>query len=415
MDKKIPLLHDKAKEIAEKTLNDCTFIKRTNYFGIEKERSVLLPSGDEKYGSFWIRDCAMMAESGLLPLDVFKSYIEIFSACGQNGNKRIDLENGLVIPPYALADHINYDGGAVYYPGCGDSGNNQGDGTFGIYPPFCDNYFYVIMVGAYIKYGGDRDILDEEYSGILLSERLEKAFEGYNIDKKTLLCCCEEVNFTIDWGFVDTVKKSGKLLMASILRHNAAKALAYIFDSVPEKKEKYLKLSETIKNNIIYTFYDKESGWFYSATGICHQYDVWASAYAVFSGITDNEKTLKALYDAYKNGTATNSGYVRHILKGHDHSDATAWESCIVPRNNYQNGAFWATPTGWYAYALYKYNKDLSLMEDFLAHTAENEKNGAPYEWFDEISGEKSGLNYGTSGVLPYIGIKRIYEEMASE
>lgn len=54
------------KQIAIKTIDDCTFYKKVSYFNIENNEAVLLPSGDEKYISFWIRDCAMMAESKLI-------------------------------------------------------------------------------------------------------------------------------------------------------------------------------------------------------------------------------------------------------------------------------------------------------------------------------------------------------------
>jgi len=72
------------KALAETTIRECTFPKTTHYFGKE-EGNVLLPSGDEKYISFWVRDAAMMAESGLVPNEDLKRYIEIIATCGQNG------------------------------------------------------------------------------------------------------------------------------------------------------------------------------------------------------------------------------------------------------------------------------------------------------------------------------------------
>ena len=76
----------------------------------------------------------------------------------------------------------------------------------------------------------------------------------------------------------------------------------------------------------------------------------------------------------------------------------------------YQNGAYWATPTGWYAYALYKYNGKTDILSDFLAHTKKYADKGAPFEWTDAKTETVSGLNYGTSGVLPYIAAKKIIE-----
>ena len=117
------------------------------------------------------------------------------------------------------------------------------------------------------------------------------------------------------------------------------------------------------------------------------------------------------MYDSYKDKTAVVDGYVRHILTTNDFSSDTAWECTKTPFNTYQNGAYWATPTGWYAYALYLYNKKTEILEDFINHTERYSKDGAPFEWINENSTDYSGLNYGTSGVLPYIGLKKIAKE----
>ena len=204
--------------------------------------------------------------------------------------------------------------------------------------------------------------------------------------------------------------------MASLLRHNAAVVMERISEiNHDREKSKYYKdASLKIKNAVFETFYDDETGWLYSATGVGHQHDVWATAYAVFSGITSNEKTLFALSSAYKNKTAVVDGYVRHILTNEDFSDISAWESTITAHNVYQNGAFWATPTGWYAYALYKYDGSVDILKDFLAHTKKNEERYAPFEWMDESGENVSGLKYGTSGVLPYIAAKRILDNARS-
>ena len=405
---------DELKALAIKTINDCTVKKTTAYFGKETQLNVLLPSGDEKYVSFWVRDAAMMAESGLISNCDLKRYIEIIALKGQNDDKCVLLENGLTVPAYAVADHINYDGCPVFFPGTYNSGQDQGDGTFGSFPPFCDNYYFVLMVDAYLRQSSDYEILDTKYNGLLLLNRLEYAFAGYNIDDESGLCYSDAEKHTVDWGFVDTIKKSGKLLMASLLRYNAACALERVFEHRGDntKQNYYFALAQKIRTNVMDVFYDAETGWFYSATGIGHQHDVWATAYAVFSGITLDERTLSALSNAYADGKAVVDGYVRHILTDEDFSNSSAWESAVSTHNEYQNGAYWATPTGWYAYALYKRNGTVELLEEFLCHTAKNAHRGALFEWMDALGEQVSGLNYGTSGVLPYVGAKRIFEEI---
>ena len=394
------------KALAVKTIADCTLTKTVSYLGKEEQQGILLPSGDEKYYSFWVRDAAMMAQSGLVSDADLKRYVEIIATCGQNGGETLYLENGLTVPPYALADHINYDGKPVFYPGTYASGNDQGDGTYGTFPPFCDNYYFVLMVRAYMQQSGDRAILDREFGGLTLQDRLEKAFTGYNIDEETGLCVSDSTAHTVDWGFVDQVKKSGKLLMASLLRYNAALALEALIPATG-----YTAIAAQIKEQILATFYDDTTGWFYSATGLCHQHDVWATAFAVFSGITENPKTLSVLAKAYEDKTAVVDGYVRHILTDEDFSANTAWESTITPYQTYQNGAYWSTPTGWYAYALYLHSGKITILEDFLRHTETYQTMGAPFEWINADTTNFSGLNYGTSGVLPYMGMGKILQK----
>lgn len=405
---------DELRTLAVKTVTDCTFKKSVSYCGVESDINVLLPSGDEKYRSFWVRDAAMMAESGLVENVDLKRYVEIIATHGQNGASERCLENGLRVPPFAIADHINYDGNPVFFPGTYSSGEDQGKGSFGAFPPFCDNYYFIIMVDAYLLQSEDIDILNTEYSSIVLSKRLEYAFRGYNLDEENLLCVSDDERHTVDWGFVDTVRKSGKLLMASLLRYNAALSMERIFTLISdnERREYYANIAQRIKQRIIDTFYDADTGWFYSATGIGHQHDVWATAYAVFSGITQDPRVLSALCASYEDKTAVLNGYVRHILTNEDFSDSSAWESSLAALNTYQNGAYWATPTGWYAYSLYKYNGSIDILEDFLLHTEKNADRGAPFEWTNEMGDKVSGLNYGTSGVLPYIAAKRILDEL---
>lgn len=393
------------KRLAEKTVRDCTFPKEFMWNKKTEQIDLLLPSGDEKYRSFWVRDCVMMAESGLVAPDLMKRYIEIFASCGQNGEEARLLENGLVIPSFAVADHINYNGKAVYYPGTYNDGDDQGCGRYGFFPPYCDNFYFVLMVSAYLRFGGDVSLLDRIFSGFDLKTRLEKAFSAYGIDEKSGLCTSDEEKYTVDFGFTDSIKKSGFLLFASILRYRAACALEEIFAGVPEKENMYRRHKDTIAQSIRAVFYDESSGWLYSATGIGHQHDVWGTAYAAYLGIVTEEKTLSALKAAYLDKTAFADGQVRHILTTENAREDSAWEVSRGALDTYQNGGYWATATGWYAGALYSYDKTVSLaiFDDFIAHTKKYADAGAPFEWINRDTSDFSGCKYGTSGVLPYI------------
>ena len=405
-------IYDYLLSLAERTLDKCLFTVNTQY--CTRISNVLVPSGDGFYPSFWVRDCVMMAESGLLDDKLMKEYIEIFATHGQNGGKQIELENGLCIPPYACADHINYDGGTVFFPGIYSDSTNQGTGRFGFYPPYDDNFYFILLVFFYIKKTGDVDILEKRYNDMSLLDHIEKAFLCYGIDDATQLVYSNSEKYTVDWGFCDTIKKTGFLLMPSILRANAAIALSEMFKGDSVKKQFYDAVYNTIKVNILMHFYDYHTGWLYSATEIGKQHDVWVTAYAIYSHILPEDleiKTAKVLKDSYLDGSATKCGSIRHILLNENFSNTTAWEDAHGREINiYQNGAYWATPTGWYFYALYKHYPEtaLKLMKDFIEDVEKGKTNGAPYEWFSPEKDKMAGKYYGTSGVLPYTAVKKL-------
>ncbi len=400
------------ENLAKDTIKRCTFTKKTNYFDKETTLDILLPSGDNTYPSFWVRDCVMMAESGLVENSLLKQYIEVFATHGQNGGETLLLENSLSVPPYAIADHINYDAKPVYFPGTYSSGCNQGNGDFGFLPPLGDSYYFIHAVYYYIKQSGEMKILSKIYSGMTLAERIEKAFTAYCIDSETQLCRHDDAeSFPIDWGFADTVTKSGYMLFPSVLRACAARMLAELFSADSEKSSRYSAIYKTITEHIPKIFLN-ERGWLNSATGICRQSDVWGTVFAIYCDILPKEIEkicCDAVMAAYINGSATLHAAVRQILTTEDYGKSMAWEKTNCPYPIYQNGGYWNTATGWYYAALYK--KDPSTAEkfinEFITYTEAENKGKAPYEWFIE-DGRHGATSYGTSGVLPFIGYKKI-------
>lgn len=397
------------RNLAKETVEKCTFQKQCGYLGVQKMRRVFLPSGDEKYRSFWLIDAILVSDCGFMDAALLKECIEIIFSCGQNGEQTVFLENGLSIPPYAIADHINYDGKAVYFPGTLESGTDQGTGQFGYVPPLNNSYLIANLVDNYIKQSGDEAILYQTYNGLSVKQRLEKAFHtSYGVDPETQLCYGEEEKFVIDWTYCDTIRKSGLFLCPSILRANAAKILGRLF---PEEKDHYDGIYEKIRKNISAYFFDESSGWLYSTTGLCHQHDVWGSALAVYSRILDKEveeKVCAAIRKAYLEGTATQNGYVRHILTTENASIDSAWQTG-ERLGYYMNGGYWATPSGWFYYALYQVDREAAgaFLDAFICHTKANRAEGAPYEWCNADIGAIDGKNYGTSGTMLYIGYKK--------
>ena len=399
------------KSLAQKTINDCFIKKETWFKGSLEEQRIFLPAGDEKYKSFWPVDAIFSSRCGLMSSEELKDIIDIIFNFGQNGNQVLKLENGLKVPPYAIADHINFDAKPVYFPGTYSSSANQGDGSYGFLPPLNNLYLVSELVDRYISTSGDSAILNKEYNGTPLKECLENAFNAsYAVDQKTGLCCGNAQNHTVDWTYCDQVKKSGLFLVPSIMRAQAAGILSKFF---PEKKNYYLNLQTKIINAICELLFDSKTGWFYSATEIGHQHDVWGTAYAVYSELFPkdiNQKASEAILRAYKDGTAVSGGYVRHIKTDEEFSENSCWECCFSKYNRYMDGGYWATPSGWFYYALAQTSENSAneFLEEFKKFNQQNLLDGAPYEWFHPETKEREGRKYGTSGTSIYAALKKI-------
>jgi hypothetical protein len=70
-------VYDNLKDIALGTIKRCTHRKQTEHSG---SVNLLQPTGDKGYPSFWVRDCAMIMQSGLVPADNMKNYIRIVAS-----------------------------------------------------------------------------------------------------------------------------------------------------------------------------------------------------------------------------------------------------------------------------------------------------------------------------------------------
>jgi len=255
-------------------------------------------------------------------------------------------------------------------------------------------------------------MLECVFSGMQLRTRMEKAMAGYNLDEATGLCVSSYARHTVSWGFTDTVAMQGRLLFASMLRYRAAECMAELFPG-----NEYTSLQSYLKKEIIAHFYDEKTGWLWSSDGRDRQHDVWGTAYAVYLGILDENRAIKTaitLQNAWNDGIVGVYGYIRHILTTEDAiPEVSAWARCCRDINTYQNGAYWATPLGWYTYAVHRVNPELAetILRDFIAYTQERLNDGAPFEFQSRDGRVVSGCMYGTSGVLPYVAAKRFLKK----
>jgi len=364
----------------------------------------LVTPGRTGYPAFWIRDFSMATDSGLVPTEEIRNHLRLVAQV-QTGQESRKLQSGSTLPPFAIPDHINFDGSPVFFPGTYSPGEDQGGEQWGLRPPFDDHYEFVHLAYILAKQSGSKGFLNEEINGILLKTRLEKAFECPEFDPKTELARTTAATRGVGFGFCDSIVHTGNLLYASLLRLRSARELAEL-----TKIDKYKSIAKTIQSNLK-TFHEEQSGWLLAATEIGKQPDVWGTLYALHLNALDQETAKKArqtIVEAYKQGTIELEGAVRHVPTDRDYSPDSAWEKAYEPKGYYQNGAYWHTPTGWLIECLVHEDKTLAkkTQEAYIKHLKGDRQ--APWECFNPAKNYKQNGGYLTSVALPYATLKTL-------
>ncbi len=225
---------------------------------------LIMPGGRGGYPAFWIRDFAMSLDSGLITPQEMLHHLRLVAQC-QNGPAARKLNHGLVIPPFSIPDHINFNGTAVFYPGTYSSGEDQGGGAYGILPPVDDHYEFVHIAHCLFRATGKADFLEDRIQGITLFDRLIKAFDAPLSDPATGLVTTDDAHRAVGFGFCDTVYLTGDLLFPSLLRFRAAGELAQLCDAIGRSSQaaEYREIRRRISANLIPTFAEREriGGW----------------------------------------------------------------------------------------------------------------------------------------------------------
>ncbi|WP_298652187.1 hypothetical protein [uncultured Proteiniphilum sp.] len=392
-------------------------------FGSNHTGGVLIrPGGRDTYPAFWIRDYAMSIETGFVNKEEQKHML-LLTASTQCDQTWITRSGNGMIPVGAIADHILVETSLpIYYPGTYDyEVQEDNESQYGHFPPYTDQFFFIKMAYLYVKNTSDIKILKKEINHIKLIDRLELAFKVPPVRKGSHLVYTSETFLGVDFGFRDAEKITGDLVFPSIMKYCAANEIAWLFEKLQDKQksERYNDIAVQIKKAIPETFLNMD-GMLCASTGLSKQADVWSTALAVYLNILEDENMLKAcrhLDQAYIDGKLAYKGNIRHIIKGEDYSNTSAWEISKVGINVYQNGAYWGTPTGWVTYAIAKVNTEhaMQLIKEFIDDLRENDyrkgtEYGAPYECIYP-PGYLRGPVYLTTVTCPYIVLKAMREE----
>jgi len=381
-------------------------------YGPNNTGGVLIrPGGRDCYPAFWIRDYAMSLECGFINNDEQKHML-LLTASTQCDQSWI-TPAGSMVPYGAIADHIRIDDSMpIYFPGT-YSYSDQGNKTFGMFPPYDDQYYFIHMAYNYISATSDYKILQQEINSVTLIDRLKSAYNVPPSRSDNQIVYTTDDYRGVDFGFRDAIVITGDLCFTSILKYRASIEMAELFEMTGDKKKAvhYRAVAGKIKAAIPELFQDKR-GMLHSSTGKSSQADVWSTGLAVYLKILEGnsmEKACSFLADAYKKGYLAWYGNIRHILTIDDFSETTAWEVSLADKNTYQNGAYWGTPAGWICYAIAKADLVLAqkLADEYIEDLRVNDfrkggGSGAPWECFHP-SGHRQNPVYMTTVTCPLI------------
>jgi hypothetical protein len=228
------------------------------------------------------------------------------------------------------------------------------------------------------------------------------------------------------YGFTDTIGKTGELLMESLLYWTASQRLARWHEAAGDagRAGEYRHRATQIETEIG-TLWADEAGAFYAATNECRQIDIWGNAYAIYLDFplgARRERVIDFLvqhYDRY-----AWRGQVRHLLAGE------YWQRILQPNSvyetpdRYQNGAYWATASGWVMWALAQ--ADPELARGMLTDLLDDYRRRGVYECIAaEIRGPASGRfvltdirrieDYVVSATNPLGAVRRLDAWLESE
>jgi hypothetical protein len=151
---------------------------------------------------------------------------------------------------------------------------------------------------------------------------------------------------TSGYGFTDSILKSGHHLFDSVLHAQVLGQLADMSkhfscgDAAPVRAVR-ARIVAALAGPLLW---NESSGMFRPSSGNdAHLTDVWGSALAVDTGVVAGERVARIVewFGAHW-AEVVQDGQVRHLGVGEHWAQHAFWEFDV-----YQNGGFWATPSGW--------------------------------------------------------------------
>ena len=334
------------------------------------------PQVGSGYEAFWLRDYAYMLEGNIRAF----STEELERSCRLF--VKAQRSDG------AMVDCVRFNGQPVYQPGFGSMGEN----------PVADGSQFTVDVAWHTwKRTGNTGLVRE------IIEPLTRAMAAVPRNPSTGLVFIRPEGWDrCPYGFTDSVRKQGDELFCSLLYVQACRQMADLVKAAGrDDVGRWEQDARTVADSINRVFWDDSFGLYRAATIKCREHDVWGSAFAVRLGVADDVRARRiARYFKEHYAGIVKHGQIRHMPGGE------YWEQAC-PRDRYQNGAYWATPVGWFVYALDLADPALAdqtvidLVKDFIATGDVNECVNDGY---------KNVANYVVSAALPLEGIRALQD-----
>ncbi|NLZ03790.1 MAG: hypothetical protein GXY19_01285 [Phycisphaerae bacterium] len=330
------------------------------------------------YEAFWLRDYEYTLEGSV---DSYSDK-ELTDAC-RLFVRSLDADG-------AGVDCIKFDGTPIYKPGFGSMGVH----------PVADGSQFTVAV-AWHTYRKTKDAQ-------LLAEILEPLVKTMNAvprlpDTGLVHIVPGEPQERCPYGFTDTIRKQGDMLFCSLLYVQACRQLSDLLEAAGRDADakRWSAEGERVTQSVRRVFWDEQVGLFRAATVCCREHDIWGSAFAVYLRVADAEQSQTvARYFRDHYNEIVQAGQIRHLPGG------VYWEKAVCDRDTYQNGAYWATPAGWFVYTLDL--ADPALADRTVIDLVRDFQSGGACEW---ILGQRRQLpNYLASAALPLAGIRTMME-----
>lgn len=347
--------------------NEAHRIIRASMRAMKDGTAAFPPQVGTGYDAFWLRDYEYCLEGSIRSF----STEELTDAC------RLFVRH--VHADGAGTDCVRFDGTPIYKPGYGTMGQE----------PVTDGPAFTVGVVYHTWRHTTDEALRKECVPVL-----DRTMSCLPRNPANGLVHIDSPGKRCPYGFTDSIPKSGDQLFDSLLAVQACRHMAEL-----TADPKWQAEANRIAAGVQTVLWDASVGLFRATTGKCNAPDIWGSAFAVYLDVATRDQALTiARYFRDHYAEIVQDGQVRHL------PGFTDWNGEKTPKNGgeYQRGAFWATPTGWFVYTLDLV--DARLADQTVVDMVNHFKQHGACEW---INGTRCVLpGYLASAALPLDGIR---------